>query len=71
MITPEHLDNWFTYHAPTEADQVAYIAIRQAAKDLATIILTHTPAGNDQSAALRKVREAVWTANSAVACRGK
>ena len=70
MITLAELDNWFTYHAPTDDDKVAYEAIRNAGKLLASTILVNTPASADQSAAIRKVREAVMTANAAIACKG-
>ncbi|MGQ0816371.1 MAG: hypothetical protein ACT4O1_18230 [Gemmatimonadota bacterium] len=36
----------------------------------ADIILDCTPIGADQAAAVRKVREAVMTANAAIACGG-
>jgi hypothetical protein len=69
-ITPEQLTNWFTYHSPTESDQVGYLAIRQAGLDLALAIVHNTPSSADQTAAIRKVREAVMTANAAIACKG-
>jgi hypothetical protein len=72
MITAEQLDNWFTYHAPTGQPQVdAYQRIREAGKALATAIVESSPASADQTAAVRHVREAVMTANAAIACGGK
>jgi len=38
--------------------------------ELALVILEHTPPSADQSAAIRKVREAVMTANASIACGG-
>lgn len=70
-VGPEEIENWFTYHAPDEVDRVGYTAIRNGAKDLAMVIVNHTPPSADQTAALRKLREAVFTANSAIACKGK
>lgn len=70
-IGTEEIENWFTYHAPDTADLVGYTAIRNAAKELATVIATHTPPSADQTAAIRKVREAVATANMAIACKGR
>jgi hypothetical protein len=70
-IGMEEIENWFTYHSPTEVDQVGYVAIRNAAKELAKVIVNHTPPSADQTAAIRKVREAVHAANSAIACGGK
>lgn len=72
MITPETLDNWFTYHPPkNESDKQCYETIRHAARDFAQAVVNHTPPSADQSAAIRKIREAVATANMAVACGGK
>ena len=70
-ITKEQLENWFTYHAPDAEDQKAYLAIREAGKALAAAIVENTPSSADQTAAVRKVREAVMTANQARACKGQ
>lgn len=73
LIMPEFdLDNIFMYHPPKDDDTVkTYQVLREAAKEFASIIIEHTPAGADQSAAIRKVREAVMTANAAVALEGR
>jgi hypothetical protein len=68
MITVEDLENWFTYHAPKEGQPEKYTAIRNAAFNLAEVILENTPACADQSAAIRLIREGVMTANAAIAC---
>ena len=66
------LDNWFTYpHPPTTAQQDNHKHIREAARDFAEAIFDNTPKCADQTAALRKVREAMMTANAAIACKGK
>lgn len=70
-ITNAELDNWFQYHAPKDGHEAKYGAIRIAGKTLATVILNNTPSSADQTAALRKVREAVMTANAAIACERK
>jgi hypothetical protein len=70
-ITGKALEDWFTYHPPREHQVCHYQAIRDAGLDFARAILANTPAGADQSAAIRKVREAVMTANAAIACDGK
>lgn len=67
----EQLDNWFRYHKPEGDDPEKYIAIREAGKAFAEVIVGNTPPSADQSAAIRKVREAVMTANAAIACKGK
>lgn len=71
MITLEQLDNWFTYHAPTNDQQIRYVAIRDAARAFAGILIENTPPSADQTAAIRKLREAVMIANAAIACRGE
>ena len=61
------IDNIFRHHPP-KSDQVErYNAIREAGKAFALVVLETTPAGPDQSVAIRKVREAVMTANAAIA----
>lgn len=68
MITDDDIENWFTYHSPNSEQLPKYQAIREAGKNLATVILDNTPTTADQTAAIRKVREAVMTANAAIAC---
>jgi hypothetical protein len=63
-------DDVFKYHAPS-ADQIPkYEAIREAGKHFCRAVEENTPRCADQSAAIRKIREAVMTANSAVALNG-
>lgn len=66
----DQIDNWFTYHAPQPEDVIKYNTIRAAGKVLADVIFENVPAGADQSAAIRQVREAVMTANAGIACAG-
>lgn len=66
-MTAVGLDNLFTYHPPTPAQQEYYEKIRAVGKEFARTILACTPACADQTAAIRKVREAVMTANAAIA----
>ena len=69
-VTEQQLDNWFSYHAPNPGSVVLYTRLRDAARVFAQSILMNTPPGADQTAAIRKVREAVMTANAAIACGG-
>ena len=62
------LENWFTYHAPNAEQLPRYQRLREQGLLLANAILVNTPPGPDQTAAIRKVREAVMTANQAIAC---
>ena len=65
------IDNWFMYHSP-KPDQVAqYEAIRRTARIMARVIWDTCPSCADRSAAIRKLRECVMTANAAIACGGK
>ena len=68
MIDIEHV---FSYHSPTGDQPGKYEAIRASAKALAQVIVDNTPSSADQSAALRHLREAVMTANSAIALDGR
>ena len=68
MPTPLDIENWFSYHTPKGDQPQRYQAIRDAAKNLASVICASSPAGPDQTAAIRKLRECVMTANAAIAC---
>ena len=52
----------------TEAEEFAYLALRQCAGDLTELIRRHTPGSADQWAAIRKVREAVDAARNSIVC---
>ena len=66
-IDIEHI---FTHHPPDSNDVYKYQQIRNAAKHLAETIITQTPACADQTAAIRKLRECVMTANASIALKG-
>ena len=68
MITQDQIDRWFVYHAPVPGQAARYGELRDAAKMFAETIVRLTPPSADQTAAVRKVREAVMTANAAIAC---
>lgn len=70
-ITQDQLENWFTYHSPTPEQLPKYEAIREAGHTLALVIVANTPSSADQTDAIRKVREAVMTANASIACGGQ
>lgn len=67
-IIEADLDNWFTYHPPTKDQEAAYIEIRETAKNFARAVVRLTPACADQTATIRKIREAVMSANATLAC---
>lgn len=61
----------FSYHAPEGDDLEKFAAIRAAALAFAATIVANTQRCADQSAAIRKVREAMMTANAAIALKGR
>lgn len=71
MITTEQLDNWFTYHAPAPGQGAIYEQIRAAGLEMAAKVVALTPSSADQSAAIRHIRDAVYSANASIACGGR
>jgi hypothetical protein len=63
-------DHVFKYHAPVGDAPQRYEAIREAAKAFVQVITDNAPPCADTTAAVRKVREAVMTANAAIALNG-
>ena len=70
MLTDDKVEKIFQHQPPTEDMIPKFQQIRADANRLAKSILKHTPASADQTAAIRKVREAVMTANAAIALKG-
>lgn len=70
LSDPAVIESIFTYHPPEEGQRINYTAIREAAKAFVEILVRNTPKCADQSAAVRHVREAVMTANAAIALKG-
>jgi hypothetical protein len=69
--TNEFIEHLFSYHAPTGDQPARYEAIRSAAKSFAAVMLTNTDSSADQTAAIRKLRECVMTANASIALEGR
>lgn len=65
------LEHIFQYHAPTGEKLAQYARLREAARSFAIAVVQNTPVGADQAAAIRHIREAVMTANAAVALDGR
>ncbi len=61
------LDNIFKYHPPKGDQPERYEKIRAAAKEFAEVINACCPDSADKTAAIRKLREAVMTANASIA----
>lgn len=62
---------WYRVPPGLNGSEAASRAIRQKAKELSLAILQHTKSSADQTAALRKVREAVATSDMALYCGGE
>jgi hypothetical protein len=67
----QRVETLFTHHAPTGDQPQQYESIRSAAKEFALVLLRNTPPSADQTAALRKLRECVMTANASIALNGQ
>lgn len=61
----------FTHHPPGGDDAERYQRLRDAALTFAEAVLRETPSCADQTAAIRHIREAVMTANAAIALKGR
>lgn len=70
MTSEEIVDEIFKYHSPTPDQIPHYENIREGARHFARVILLNVPPGPDRTAAVRLLREAVMTANAAVALNG-
>lgn len=66
----EAIEELFTYHPPKTAQLPKYNQLRDAAKAFAYVVMQNTPPGADRTAAIRKLRECVMTANAAIALEG-
>jgi hypothetical protein len=70
-INRQQISRWFDPKvlpkSPTQNDQ-PIIEILVSARRLAETIVDNTPVTGDQSAAVRSVREAMWTAVQAIVC---
>lgn len=65
------LDHIFMHHPMDIHMAEEYQNIRDGARQLAKVILLNTPDCADRSVAIRKIREAVMTANAAIALKGR
>jgi hypothetical protein len=61
------LKNLFTYHAPKGNQQERYEVLRLKARELAVTIYDCCPDSADRTAAIRKLRETIMTANASIA----
>jgi hypothetical protein len=74
-INPQHdidaLNHVFTYQSPNPEQISKMQEIRAMALSLGHLLLKHCPRSADRSAAIRKLRECVMTANAAIVLDGR
>jgi len=56
-------------HTPSDSELILMNAVRATAAEMIAVLM-QTPAGPDRTAAIRKVREALMTANAGICMRG-
>ena len=69
-FSPDWVHEVVSYHQPNEAGLLAIGAIRVATVDMVNAIIRNCPPCADRTAAIRKVREGMNAANSAIALQG-
>ena len=67
-ISDEDIDNWFTYHQPSQEQVQVYNRVREMGRKLAFVIRDCCPPGPDTTVAIRKLRETIMAAIQAIAC---
>ena len=63
----KELEDMFAYHETDASQRQRLESIREAGLQFAKVVFDCAPPSADRTAAIRKVREAMWTANSAIA----
>jgi hypothetical protein len=66
-MTPEQIENNFTYHAPKEDQPRRYEVIRVKARELALLINQSCPESREKSLAFTHLENAVMWANASIA----
>ena len=61
------IEKTFSYHPPKDDQPQRYVVIRDAAKGLATLIVTCVPPSRELSLALTALEEVVMQANAGIA----
>lgn len=69
-FTAEWIGEVFSYHAPEGDDPAKYDSLRRSARAMAETIIICCPHSADRTAALRKLREALMSANASIALKG-
>lgn len=67
IIMNERINNTFTYHKPISDQPERYELIRNAARNLAFVIVENSPTSREQSIALTALEEVIFNVNAAIA----
>lgn len=67
-ITEDQINDWFGYHPANDTTGPLHDKTRANFLALAQELRYRLPAGADRTLAIRKLQEAMWAANSAIAC---
>ena len=70
-LSLDEIDSLFALHEVTPETRHKYEAIRMAAREFARVVHANTPRCADQTAAIRKIREAASLSYDAVTLNGK
>lgn len=70
LVSLENVDEVVRYHAPDQGQINAHEVLAQSAENFIRAILEMCPPCADQTAAIRKVREAKMTASASIALKG-
>lgn len=67
MLTPQELDNRFSYHGPNEYDKQTHEHVRGYLKDVARVFDSMLPDGREKALAITHLEETMFWANAAIA----
>ena len=67
-ITPQQIDNWFAFHPATRTTGPLHDDVREQFRNLAHWLARKLPSGPDRTLTIRKLQEAMWSANATIAC---
>lgn len=70
-LTQDDINNIFTYHKPINDQPQRYEAIREKAKELATLINISCPESREKSLAITNLQQSIMWANASIAINEK
>lgn len=70
-MTPEQIENIFTYHKPFGDQPQRYELLRAEARELALMIEENCPESREKSLAITNLQQAIMWANASIAINEK